>query len=69
MSIPMQSIEKAALHPPALSDGGHLSTGVAVQHVFDSAGLLNGAREIVIQHGDVRYRLRHTRNGKLILTK
>ena len=31
--------------------------------------LLKGQREIVIQHGDKFYRLRHTSNDKLILTK
>jgi hemin uptake protein HemP len=28
-----------------------------------------GQREVVIEHGGERYRLRVTRNGKLILTK
>jgi len=31
--------------------------------------LLNGAREVEIVHGDQVYRLRHTRNDKLILVK
>jgi hemin uptake protein HemP len=35
----------------------------------DSAGLLHGQREILIRHGNEVYRLRHTRNDKLILTK
>ena len=35
----------------------------------DSAGLLNGQRELLIRHGSECYRLRHTRNDKLILTK
>jgi hemin uptake protein HemP len=35
----------------------------------DSRELLRGAREIVIRHGDQEYRLRHTQNDKLILTK
>ena len=68
MVTPMQSVEKV-VPLCAESDVGSLAACVAAQQVFDSAGLLNGAREIVIQHGDVRYRLRHTRNGKLILTK
>lgn len=34
-----------------------------------SNDLLRGAREVVIRHGDQTYRLRHTRNDKLILTK
>lgn len=36
---------------------------------FDSHRLLQGQREIVIRHGGECYRLRHTRNDKLILTK
>lgn len=35
----------------------------------DSAGLLKGQRELLIRHGGECYRLRHTRNDKLILTK
>jgi hemin uptake protein HemP len=34
-----------------------------------SAALLGAGREIVILHGGEAYRLRVTRNGKLILTK
>jgi hemin uptake protein HemP len=37
--------------------------------VIDSASLLKGAREVLIQHGGECYRLRHTRNDKLIMTK
>jgi hemin uptake protein HemP len=37
--------------------------------VIDSRDLLRGHAEIVIHHGGDHYRLRHTRNGKLILTK
>lgn len=35
----------------------------------DSRDLLQGARELLIRHGDQEYRLRHTQNDKLILTK
>ncbi|KRG75946.1 hemin transporter HemP [Stenotrophomonas ginsengisoli] len=34
-----------------------------------SEALLKGQREVLIQHGESVYRLRHTSNGKLILTK
>lgn len=34
-----------------------------------SEALLKGQREVLIQHGEAVYRLRHTSNGKLILTK
>ncbi len=36
---------------------------------LDSMQLLNGQRELCIRHGNEIYRLRHTRNDKLILTK
>lgn len=35
----------------------------------DSLRLLHGHRELLIRHGNEVYRLRHTRNDKLILTK
>lgn len=35
----------------------------------ESGSLLRGTREVLIRHGDEVYRLRHTRNDKLILTK
>lgn len=35
----------------------------------DSVRLLHGQRELLIRHGNEIYRLRHTRNDKLILTK
>ena len=36
---------------------------------LDSETLLKGQREVLIRHGDRVYRLRHTSNDKLILTK
>ncbi|MBD8526132.1 hemin uptake protein HemP [Pseudomarimonas arenosa] len=36
---------------------------------LNSRELLRGERELLIFHGDQLYRLRHTRNDKLILTK
>lgn len=35
----------------------------------ESETLLRGRREVLIRHAGETYRLRHTRNGKLILTK
>ena len=35
----------------------------------DSGALLAGNREIIIEHAGCEYRLRHTQNDKLILTK
>lgn len=37
--------------------------------LVESTALLRGAREVLIRHGGEVYRLRHTRNDKLILTK
>ena len=39
------------------------------QRQFDSQALFAGAQEIRIEHYGQEYRLRQTRNGKLILTK
>jgi len=36
---------------------------------LESYALLRGTREVLIRHGGEVYRLRHTRNDKLILTK
>jgi len=36
---------------------------------IESHRLLRGQRELRIRHGNEYYRLRHTRNDKLILTK
>lgn len=38
-------------------------------HALASHRLLQGQREVLIRHGGETYRLRHTRNDKLILTK
>lgn len=42
---------------------------VMAEETVSSERLLNGRREILIRHGDRVYRLRHTSNDKLILTK
>ena len=49
--------ERTALSPLPVGD------------TLSSERLLNGHREILISHGDRVYRLRHTSNDKLILTK
>ena len=38
-------------------------------NALQSRELLRGTREVLIRHGGEVYRLRHTRNDKLILTK
>ncbi|MFN0021135.1 MAG: hemin uptake protein HemP [Pirellulaceae bacterium] len=35
--------------------------------VWNSLELLGGHKEVVIQHGELQYRLRQTKQGKLIL--
>lgn len=46
-----------------------LLANASVEAELSSRELLRGQREVVIRHGDQVYRLRHTRNDKLILTK
>ncbi len=57
------------IHPSAQQSPPEPQSGDSAMPVFDSAGLLQGGREIMIRHGSECYRLRHTRNDKLILTK
>ena len=56
--------------PETLALHGHAATQPArAEDTLSSEDLLNGRREILISHGDRIYRLRHTSNDKLILTK
>ncbi len=57
------------IHPSAPQSMPEPLPGDSAMPVFDSVGLLQGGREIMIRHGSECYRLRHTRNDKLILTK
>ncbi|MEO7325533.1 MAG: hemin uptake protein HemP [Dokdonella sp.] len=45
-----------------------VSRGMTSQRI-DSRRLMSGANELVIEHAGQEYRLRLTRNDKLILTK
>ena len=57
----------SALHP---SDAPQARAPVArAQAELDSTRLLQGRREVLIRHCVECYRLRNTRNDKLILTK
>jgi hemin uptake protein HemP len=58
-------------HPGTASvpDDVRLSRQRAGAVEIDSGQLLQGRREVLIRHGGECYRLRHTRNDKLILTK
>lgn len=57
------------LHAPQRSSVAVAPAAAASTPEVDSHRLLQGRREVLIRHGDEYYRLRHTRNDKLILTK
>lgn len=62
MSLPQTDSTSAFTRRGNRSQAGSETT-------LQSRELLRGAREVIIQHGAQLYRLRHTRAGKLILTK
>ncbi|MGD9648936.1 MAG: hemin uptake protein HemP [Pirellulales bacterium] len=56
--------------PPAESTSTPEGSGVPLEaRVLRSDEILDGRREVIIEHGSEIYRLRLTRNGKLILQK
>ncbi|MFN0019956.1 MAG: hemin uptake protein HemP [Pirellulaceae bacterium] len=64
----LSSGEPGKTSPPTAASGDPIpSTGPP--HIYQSEELFRGRREVWIEHGDVRYRLRITTAGKLILTK
>ena len=69
--MPLQPTSPVVIRRPRL----HLVTNRPASSATSDTGqvesraLLNGARELLIRHGGELYRLRHTRNDKLILTK
>ncbi len=66
--MPTASPIHASIPRPAPGQEPRMATAISTAEV-DSRGLLQGQREVVIRHGGECYRLRHTRNDKLILTK
>lgn len=62
-------LSHAAPAPPATEPPHESARGPAAAAEIDSLRLLQGQRELRIRHGNEYYRLRHTRNDKLILTK
>lgn len=56
-----------ASHPPVSPIAPAQRANPQADH--DSRELMRGTREVLIRHGDQVYRLRHTRNDKLILVK
>ena len=66
----MRVLMSRPLRPPSSSaePSAPLPAPAALQ-VLDSAALFGGRDEVLIVHGGETYRLRRTRQGKLILTK
>ncbi|MGY1408606.1 MULTISPECIES: hemin uptake protein HemP [unclassified Luteimonas] len=60
---------EAAVHSTATEPGHDHGRAPVPSIEIDSLRLLQGQRELRIRHGNECYRLRHTRNDKLILTK
>ncbi|MBD8880605.1 hemin uptake protein HemP [Rhodanobacter sp. 7MK24] len=65
LSLPAASIRKL----PRLSLRSRADETTAAVRRISSQSLLEGGRELVIQHQGSEYHLRLTRNDKLILTK
>lgn len=61
--------DAAVSRDPQEGSNVHPLTRTSGIHELDSVQLLRGQRELRIRHGNEIYRLRHTRNDKLILTK
>jgi hemin uptake protein HemP len=55
--------------PPQTNAGAQPSASPTSPRSVRSIDLLQGGREVLIQHNEDTYRLRLTRNGKLILVK
>jgi len=58
-----------ALRPPGMVEMPAVTGSQPVRQRLQSTELFGTAREIVIEHAGEEYRLRLTRQGKLILTK
>ena len=70
MSLPMRTLvmpEPPA--EPADDCSNEAPDSAPVANPLRSEDLLRGRREVIIEHGSEIYRLRLTRNGKLILQK
>ena len=65
-AIPSSVVPRVQFNKPSRP---MLQLSHAASAPLDSRNLLRGTREVLIRHGGEVYRLRHTRNDKLILTK
>lgn len=59
--LPLKQRSPPSMMPPM--------SAITQAALIESHALLRGTRELLIRHGGEVYRLRHTRNDKLILTK
>jgi hemin uptake protein HemP len=66
LQLKPRSDRSAPLVPPIALAAPGLTLSASL---VESDDLLRGGREVLIRHVDEVYRLRHTRNDKLILTK
>lgn len=55
--------------PPSAKTTAQTALAVSPQAVIDSRDVFQGRAVVTIVHGGQAYRLRQTRQGKLILTK
>jgi hemin uptake protein HemP len=54
---------------PSAAEGAGTRDTAATKRRLTSRDLLAGRDEVIIEHAGQEYHLRHTRTGKLILTK
>ncbi|WP_206861520.1 hemin uptake protein HemP [Lysobacter changpingensis] len=66
LTPPIAAVSSPAMPAQAMSTPSAMAFA---NGLLDSDELLRGGREVLIRHGGEVYRLRHTRNDKLILTK
>ncbi|KRB02649.1 hypothetical protein ASD86_24480 [Lysobacter sp. Root690] len=66
---PLSAVATPAVDATAPTAMASAVVAAAQGVLVESTALLRGAREVLIRHGGEVYRLRHTRNDKLILTK
>lgn len=67
--MPFQSLPASRSQVAPLTDRIPAAMAAPAAKGLSSQHLLNGRREVLIRHGESIYRLRHTSNDKLILTK
>lgn len=67
--MPAGHLQDKELPVRSADPGAQACTPADTRGELDSGRLLQGRREVLIRHGGECYRLRHTRNDKLILTK